>query len=174
MSLGSLPCGKTRGPAAARSAVAAMDSARQSRIEKGRSRVVMAHRLPKAYFRSRRMRPSRKWKQGGFKIGARTAMSAGSGLQIKLARTSVPFTYWVGICCAAVGFWRGATKEHPRSGAVTEEQRSQKPTAAQPRGRHVFSVQTSLFAPHRPLKGMLVTHASFEPKIHCRKCPPNT
>ena len=64
----------------------------------------------------------------------------------------------------------------PRSGAVTEEQRSQKPTAAQPTGRHVFSVRTSLFAPHPDVsgKGMLVTHASSEPKIHCRKCSPNT
>src|SRR3989442_3614547 len=27
---------------------------------------------------------------------------------------SVPFTNWVGICCAALGFWRGATREHSR------------------------------------------------------------
>jgi len=38
---------------------------------------------------------------------------------------------------------------------VTEEQRSQNPKAAQPAGRHVFLVQTSLFAPHRSLKDML-------------------
>src|SRR6266568_3190413 len=57
--------------------------------------------------------------------------------------------------------------------SVTEEQQSQKPNAAQPDGRHVFLVQTSLFAPYRPLKGMLVAHASSEPKIHCRKCPLN-
>src|SRR5437016_9694827 len=57
--------------------------------------------------------------------------------------------------------------------SVTEEQQSQKPNAVQPSGRHVFLAQTSLFAPYRPLKGMLVAHASSEPKIHCRKCPLN-
>src|SRR2546426_1108310 len=66
------------------------------------------------------------------------------------------------------GFWRGATREHPpRSGALTEEQRSQNPKAAQPAGRHVLLAQTSLFAPYRSLKDMLVAHASSEPKIHC-------
>src|SRR5881409_741771 len=58
----------------------------------------------------------------------------------------------------------------PRSGAVTEEQRSQNPKAPQPAGRHVFLAQPSLFAPHRSLKDMLVTHASSEPKIHCSQC----
>src|SRR6266516_5476534 len=57
--------------------------------------------------------------------------------------------------------------------SVTEEQQSQKPNAAQPDGRHVCLAQTSLFAPDRPLKGMLVAHASSEPKIHSRKCPLN-
>src|SRR5437016_13344613 len=57
--------------------------------------------------------------------------------------------------------------------SVTEEQQSQMPNAVQPSGRHVFSAQTSLFAPYRPLKGMLDAHASSEPKIHCRKCPLN-
>src|SRR5216117_3311564 len=58
----------------------------------------------------------------------------------------------------------------PRSGAVTEEQRSQNPKSVQPAGRHVFLAQTSLFAPHRSMKDMLVAHASSEPKIHCRQC----
>jgi len=30
-----------------------------------------------------------------------------------------------------------------------------------------------LLTPYRPLKGMLVAHASSEAKIHCRKCPLN-
>src|SRR5437899_10229969 len=42
----------------------------------------------------------------------------------------------------------------PRSGAVTEEQRSQNRKAAQPFGRRFFLAQTSLLTPYRPLKGM--------------------
>src|SRR6058998_2957024 len=43
----------------------------------------------------------------------------------------------------------------PRSGAVTEEQRSQNRKATQPSGRRFFLAQTSLLTPYRPLKGML-------------------
>src|SRR6266853_5504324 len=57
----------------------------------------------------------------------------------------------------------------PRSGAVTEEQRSQNRKATQPSGRRFFSAQTSLLAPYRPLKGMRVARASSEPKIPRRK-----
>src|SRR5205823_5193707 len=57
--------------------------------------------------------------------------------------------------------------------SVTEEQRSQKPNAVQPSGRHVFLAQTSLFAPYRPLKGMLVAHASSEPKSIAAIIGPN-
>src|SRR2546425_8261408 len=53
----------------------------------------------------------------------------------------------------------------PRSGAVTEEQRSQNRKATQPSGRRFFSSQTSLLAPYRPLKGMRVARASSGPKI---------
>src|SRR6266516_3479500 len=44
---------------------------------------------------------------------------------------------------------------NPRSGAVTEEQRSQNRKATQPSGRRFFLAQTSLLTPYRPLKGML-------------------
>src|SRR5947209_10004193 len=42
----------------------------------------------------------------------------------------------------------------PRSGAVTEEQRSQNRKARQPSGRRFFLAQTSLLAPYSPRKGM--------------------
>src|SRR5437016_4900402 len=57
----------------------------------------------------------------------------------------------------------------PRSGAVTEEQRSQNRKATQPSGRRFFLTQTSLLTPYRPLKGMLVARASSGPKIPRRK-----
>src|SRR2546425_308848 len=57
----------------------------------------------------------------------------------------------------------------PRSGAVTEEQRSQNRKATQPSGRRCFSAHTSLLAPYRPLKGMRVARASSGPKIPRRK-----
>src|SRR5439155_18241759 len=57
----------------------------------------------------------------------------------------------------------------PRSGAVTEEQRSQNRKAAQPFGRRFFLAQTSLLTPYRPLKGMRVARASSGPKIPRRK-----
>src|SRR5216117_2782163 len=57
----------------------------------------------------------------------------------------------------------------PRSGAMTEEQRSQNRKATQPSGRWFFLAQTSLFTPYRPLKGMLVARVSSGPKIPRRK-----
>src|SRR5438552_3331753 len=57
----------------------------------------------------------------------------------------------------------------PRSGAVTEEQRSQNRKATQPSGRRFFLAQTSLLTPYRPLKDMLVARASSGPKIPRRK-----
>src|SRR5215813_12202450 len=57
----------------------------------------------------------------------------------------------------------------PRSGAVTEEQRSQNRKATQPSGRRFFLAQTSLLAPYRPLKGMRVARALSGPKIPRRK-----
>src|SRR5439155_19781436 len=57
----------------------------------------------------------------------------------------------------------------PRSGAVTEEQRSQNRKAAQPFGRRFFLARTSLLTPYRPLKGMRVARASSGPKIPRRK-----
>src|SRR5438309_5541810 len=56
-----------------------------------------------------------------------------------------------------------------QSGSVTDEQRSHRPNSAQPSGRHFFFGQTSLLAPHRPLKGMLVARASFGRKIPRRE-----
>src|SRR5437762_4415507 len=53
----------------------------------------------------------------------------------------------------------------PRSGAVTEEQRSQNRKATQPSGRRFFLAQTSLLIPYRPQKGMLVARASSGPKM---------
>src|SRR3989441_11278310 len=41
----------------------------------------------------------------------------------------------------------------PRSGAVTDEQRSHRPTWGQPEGRQFFSVQASLLAPYRSTSG---------------------
>src|SRR2546427_9966605 len=41
----------------------------------------------------------------------------------------------------------------PRSGAVTDEQRSHRPNSAQPFGRQVLFAQTSLLAPYRPTLG---------------------
>src|SRR6266446_3792989 len=41
----------------------------------------------------------------------------------------------------------------PRSGAVTDEQRSHRPNSAQPGGRQVFFAQTSLLAPYRSTAG---------------------
>jgi len=67
--------------------------------------------------------------------------------------------------CARVGFWQGATKEHSQYGSVTEEQRSQKPTLAQPSGWPSFLPLPSLLAPYRPMTGMLVARASAAPKI---------
>src|SRR5438132_4306060 len=56
-----------------------------------------------------------------------------------------------------------------RSGSVTDEQRSHRPNSAQPSGRQFFFDQTSLLAPHRPLKGMLVARASSGRKIPRRE-----
>src|SRR5207249_5140899 len=56
-----------------------------------------------------------------------------------------------------------------RSGSVTDEQRSHRPNSAQPSGRQFFFGQTSLLAPHRPLKGMLVARASSGRKIPRRE-----
>src|SRR5881296_1117558 len=41
----------------------------------------------------------------------------------------------------------------PRSGAVTDEQRSHRPTWGQPEGRQFLSVQASLLAPYRSTSG---------------------
>src|SRR5216683_2482530 len=82
---------------------------------------------------------------------------------------STPFHKYDHVCCVDFRFWRGATREHPRSGAVTEEQRSQNRKATQPYGRRFFLAQTSLLTPYRPLKGMRVACASFGPKIPRRK-----
>src|SRR5437899_6150025 len=57
----------------------------------------------------------------------------------------------------------------PRSGAVTEEQRSQNRKATQPSGRRFFLAPTSLLTPYRPRKGMRVARASSGPKIPRRK-----
>src|SRR5437899_13035998 len=56
-----------------------------------------------------------------------------------------------------------------RSGSVTDEQRSHRPNSAQPSGRQLFFDQTSLLAPHGPLKGMLVARASSGRKIPRRE-----
>src|SRR5206468_4001685 len=56
-----------------------------------------------------------------------------------------------------------------QSGSVTDEQRRQRPNSAQPFGRQFFFGQTSLLAPHRPLKGMLVARASSGRKIPRRE-----
>src|SRR5439155_721789 len=56
-----------------------------------------------------------------------------------------------------------------RSGSVTDEQRSHRPNSAQPSGRQFLFDQTSLLAPHIPLKGMLVAPASSGRKIPRRE-----
>src|SRR6266567_6275508 len=85
------------------------------------------------------------------------------------SRLSTPFHKYDHVCCAAFGFWRGATREHSRQRSVTEEQQSQKPNATQPSGRRFFLAQTSLLAPYGPLKGMRVARASSGPKTPRRK-----
>src|SRR5438445_13158704 len=55
----------------------------------------------------------------------------------------------------------------PRSGAVSEEQRSQNREATQPFGRPVFLAQASLLTP--PLKGMAVPPAPSVPRAPRRK-----
>src|SRR5437667_12303304 len=73
----------------------------------------------------------------------------------------------------ACGKARGASAlalSIPRSGSVTDEQRSHRPNSAQPCGRQFFFGQTSLLAPHRPMTGMLVVRASSGQKISCREC----
>src|SRR5437870_7181479 len=59
----------------------------------------------------------------------------------------------------------------PRSGAVTDEQRSHRPNWAQPKGRQSFSLQASLLTPCRSNSDMLVARASPGPKNPCRKTP---
>src|SRR5258707_6227112 len=66
----------------------------------------------------------------------------------------------------ACGEARGGRIRQP---AVTDEQRSHRPNSAQPEGRPVFLAQASLFAPYRPLAGMLLAHHSPAPKIPVRK-----
>src|SRR5256885_16235071 len=61
--------------------------------------------------------------------------------------------------CAQFGLWQGGRalwhphRAHPRSGAVTDEQRSHRPNSAQPSGRQFFFGQTSLLAPYRSTSG---------------------
>src|SRR6266700_1003294 len=103
----------------------------------------------------------------GSRRGLPVLRSATEGGKSALLRTS--FHKYDHVCCAAFGFWRGATREHSRQRSVTEEQQSQKPNATQPSGRRFFLAQTSLLAPYRPLKGMRVARASSGPKIPRRK-----
>src|SRR5213594_182859 len=58
-----------------------------------------------------------------------------------------------------------------RSGSVTDEQRSHRPNSAQPFGRQFFFGQTSLLAPHRPLKGMRGARAEAPRASSGRKIP---
>src|SRR3989449_7791609 len=58
------------------------------------------------------------------------------------------------VCCAQFGLGRGARREHPPSGAVTDEQRSPRPNSAQPSGRRFFSAQAALLAPYRSTTGI--------------------
>jgi len=72
------------------------------------------------------------------------------------------------VCCIDFRFWRGATREHPRSGAVTEEQRSRTEKRCNPLGGGAFrpDVVARFF---QTLKGMRVARASSGPKIPRRK-----
>src|SRR5205814_4781776 len=83
-----------------------------------------------------------------------------------LSTNSINTTTFVASIFGSGGARRGSI---PRSGAVTEEKRSQNRKAMQPSGRRFFSAQTSLLAPCRPLKGMRVARASSGPKIPRRK-----
>src|SRR5438093_7523559 len=96
---------------------------------------------------------------------AESLLRTGSGQQFSTVSNrptwlSTVFHKYDHVCCAAFGLGLGATKEHTRQGSVTEEQQRPKPNATQPSGRQVFSNQTSLLAPYRPLTGMLVARAS--------------
>ena len=61
-------------------------------------------------------------------------------------------------------------RAHPPTRAVTDEQRSSRPISAQPPGRQFFFVRTSLLAPYRSTRDMLVARASSARKTPCREC----
>src|SRR6266516_7689018 len=82
---------------------------------------------------------------------------------------STPFHKYDHVCCVDFRFGEARRGSIPRSGAVTEEQRSQNRKATQPSGRRFFLAQTSLLTPYRPRKGMRVARASSGPKIPRRK-----
>src|SRR2546426_11880165 len=52
-----------------------------------------------------------------------------------------------------LGFGKARGGRRPRSGAVTDEQRSHSPISAQPGGRQLFFPQTSLLTPYRSTSG---------------------
>ena len=71
--------------------------------------------------------------------------------------------------CVDFGLELGARREHPPSGAVTNEQRRPKPKASQPSGRKFFWGRLRCSLLTDPLRGMLVALASPAPKIPCRE-----
>src|SRR3989475_11888971 len=91
-------------------------------------------------------------------------------MPVRAIGLSTPFHKYDHVCCVAFRFWLGATREHPPSLPVgmTEEQQRQNRKATQPCGRRFFSAQTSVLAPYRPLKGMLVARPSSVPKLRVR------
>src|SRR5437773_5723909 len=129
-----------------------------------------ASRPVRATWRARARRLTPRWKKSTLKapstVGTspqRDCVSVGARLVLCLLNSYT-------LVAPILGSGEARRGSIPRRGAVTEEQRSQNPKAPQPAGRHVFLAQPSLFAPHRSPKDMLVTHASAEPKIHCRQC----
>ncbi len=85
------------------------------------------------------------------------------------SQLSTPIHKYAYVRCAVFGLGLGARREHTRPRSVTEEQQRPKPNTAQPSGRQVFLRQTSLLAPYRPLRDMLVARASSGTKISCRE-----
>src|ERR1700693_4186805 len=93
-------------------------------------------------------------------------MTSASGLQFRVGFVSLVVMNINTVTFVAPNLACGEARggRIPQSGAVTDEQRSHRPNSAQPSGQQFFLPQTSLLAPHRPPRGMLVARASPAPK----------
>src|SRR5215510_6697005 len=102
-------------------------------------------------------------------VRLRTSKQRRAGTRAIIRWLSTPIHKYAYVRCAVFDLGLGATREHTLQRSVSEEQQRPKPNTAQPSGRQVFLRQTSLLAPYRPLRGMLVARASSGTKISCRE-----